>query len=101
MKLQKNFQPRQAIVKVVWREDFSWHTCNFNRISDPSCIYSFIHLSIYLANIFEVPIIYQVLFRLQDIKVNKAMILGTNIDTDIVGDIMFYGVLRKYNGNFK
>lgn len=89
------------IVKVVWREDFSWHTYNFNGISDPSCIYSFIQLSNNLANIFEVPVIYQILLRLQDIKVNKAIILGTNIDIDIVGDIMFYGVLRKYNGNFK
>lgn len=32
-------------------------------------------------------------------KINKKkMILGTNIDTDLVEEIMSHGVLREYNG---
>lgn len=32
------------------------------------------------------------------IKVNKVMILGTNILTDLIEETMFHGVLREYNG---
>lgn len=96
---QKNIKPKLATGDVVWREDSSWHTYNSNNIGDHSLILSFIHLSVYWENVFEVSIIYKYCFGLVNKKKNaQKMILETNIDIDLVEEIMSHEILREYNG---
>lgn len=97
IKLQKNFQPKLAIGKAVWKEDSSQHTRNFNKTGNHS-LNQLVHLSIYLGNIFEVPIIYQVLlwpWRYNSEQNNDSR---NQYGYCLVMKSMPHGIIRDYNG---